>query len=171
MAGHVVIEEWRGKRVKTLEDLLRPRLRAVCVGINPAPPSVEAGHYYQGRAGQQFFGRLRSVGAIPAVSEGFEDDAAFASGIGFTDIVNADAVRDPLGADGAHQLGGSTDLLRLAGAIRAAPYAGLAFAIEDLRGGALLPVVRHGRANEALDLGFEAQATEAENAPGVRRQL
>ena len=39
-----------GERVATLEDLLRPRLRAVCVGINPSPVSVEAGHYYRTRA-------------------------------------------------------------------------------------------------------------------------
>ena len=52
--SHRVIEEWRGVEVETLEDLLRPGLRAVCVGINPAPVSVAAGHYYQGRLGQAF---------------------------------------------------------------------------------------------------------------------
>jgi hypothetical protein len=31
-----------GEQVETLEDLLRPGLRAVCVGINPAPTSVAA---------------------------------------------------------------------------------------------------------------------------------
>ena len=76
-----------GERVTTLEDLLRPELRAVCVGINPAPPSVEAGHYYQGRLGQAFFARLREAGILPARFDGYEDDAAFAAGIGFTDIV------------------------------------------------------------------------------------
>lgn len=55
--SHRVIEEWRGVQVKTLEDLLRPGLRAVCVGINPAPDSVAAGHYYQGKLGQAFFQR------------------------------------------------------------------------------------------------------------------
>ena len=76
-----------GERVTTLEDLLRPGLRAVCVGINPAPPSVEAGHYYQGRLGRGFFSRLRQVGVLSSNLDGFEDDAAFAAGIGFTDIV------------------------------------------------------------------------------------
>jgi TDG/mug DNA glycosylase family protein len=76
-----------GDRVETLEDLLRPGLRAVCVGINPSPVSVEAGHYYQGTLGQRFFGRLRYVGLLDDRHDGFEDDAAFASGIGFTDIV------------------------------------------------------------------------------------
>jgi TDG/mug DNA glycosylase family protein len=76
-----------GERVTTLEDLLRPALRAVCVGINPAPPSVEAGHYYQGRLGQAFFARLREAGLMPVSIDGYEDDAAFAAGVGFTDIV------------------------------------------------------------------------------------
>lgn len=43
---HRVVGDWMDKRVETLEDLLRPGLRAVCVGINPAPVSVAAGHYF-----------------------------------------------------------------------------------------------------------------------------
>jgi TDG/mug DNA glycosylase family protein len=84
--SHRVIEEWRGAEVETLEDLLRPGLRAVVVGINPAPVSVAAGHYYQGRLGQAFFGRLRRAGLLGS-GPGWEDDAAFTAGIGFTDIV------------------------------------------------------------------------------------
>jgi G:T/U-mismatch repair DNA glycosylase len=44
--SHRAIEEWMGQQVETLEDLLRPGLRAVCIGINLAPTSVGAGHYY-----------------------------------------------------------------------------------------------------------------------------
>lgn len=76
-----------GQEVQTLEDLLRPGLRAVCVGINPAPVSVAAGHYYQGRTGQRFFGRLRDAGVLKRQASGYEDDAAFAAGVGFTDII------------------------------------------------------------------------------------
>lgn len=76
-----------GERVETLEDLLQPGLRAVCVGINPSPVSVEAGHYYQGTLGQRFYGRLRYAGLLGDGPERFEDDAAFASAVGFTDIV------------------------------------------------------------------------------------
>ena len=76
-----------GDRVETLEDLLRPGLRAVCVGINPSPVSVQAGHYYQGILGQRFLARLRYVGLVDGGWRGFEDDAAFAAGVGFTDIV------------------------------------------------------------------------------------
>jgi TDG/mug DNA glycosylase family protein len=76
-----------GVEVETLEDLLSDGLRAVCAGINPSPVSVAAGHYYQGRAGQRFFARLRDAGVIPRAGDGYEDDAAFGAGIGFTDIV------------------------------------------------------------------------------------
>ena len=75
-----------GESVETLADLLRPGLRAVCVGINPAPSSVAAGHYYQGSLGQGFFRRLRLAGILSPRS-GWEDDLAFENGVGFTDIV------------------------------------------------------------------------------------
>lgn len=84
--SHRVVETWRDAEIETLEDLLRPGLRAVCVGINPAPVSVAAGHYYQGRLGQAFFGRLRRAGLLPT-DGGWDDDRAFAGGIGFTDLV------------------------------------------------------------------------------------
>jgi double-stranded uracil-DNA glycosylase len=85
--NHRVEVEWMGERVVTLEDLLRPGLRVVCVGINPSVVSVERGHYYQGRAGQRFLARLRAAGVIGDAERGSEDDAAFTSGVGFTDIV------------------------------------------------------------------------------------
>ena len=84
--SHRLIEEWMGEQVETLADLLRPSLRAICVGINPAPASVAAGHYYQGPLGQGFYSRLRRAGVLPS-GAGWEDDLAFANGIGFTDII------------------------------------------------------------------------------------
>lgn len=75
-----------GEQVVTLADLLRPGLQAVVVGINPTPVSVAAGHYYQGTSGQRFFKRLTRAGLLPP-GDGFEDDRAFAAGIGFTDVV------------------------------------------------------------------------------------
>ena len=87
-----------GEPVETLEDLLRPGLYAVCVGINASTVSVTKGHYYQGRLGQQFYERLRYVGLLPRDADGWEDDALFERGVGFTDIVKratarADALR------------------------------------------------------------------------------
>ena len=46
--------EIQGKQIFTLKELLRPGLRAVFVGINPALISVDCGHYYQGRLGKRF---------------------------------------------------------------------------------------------------------------------
>jgi len=87
IGSHRVVEDWMGEEVETLADLLGPNLRAVCVGINPAPISVERGHYYQGTLGQRLWDRLRHVGLIPSSFQGWEDDAAFECGVGFTDIV------------------------------------------------------------------------------------
>jgi TDG/mug DNA glycosylase family protein len=85
--GHRVTMEWMGEKIVTLEDLLLPALRVLCIGINPALTSVERGHYYQGRSGQSFLGRLRAVGLLPAYDGRWEDDVAFELGIGQTDIV------------------------------------------------------------------------------------
>ena len=85
-AGHRLVEEWMGEEVETLEDLLKPGLSGVVVGINPSPVSVAAGHYYQGRVGQTFFRRLAEAGVLPQ-GDGFEDDRAFAAGLGLTDVV------------------------------------------------------------------------------------
>jgi TDG/mug DNA glycosylase family protein len=92
VGDHRTVEAWMGSEVQTLADLLSPGLRAVCVGINPSPVSVAAGHYYQGRIGQRFFSRLTQAGILPR-GDGFEDDRAFAAGIGFTDIVKRPTAR------------------------------------------------------------------------------
>jgi TDG/mug DNA glycosylase family protein len=85
--GHRVTMEWMGEKIVTLEDLLRPALRVLCIGINPALTSVERGHYYQGRSGQSFLARLRAVGLLPAFDGRWEDDVAFELAIGQTDVV------------------------------------------------------------------------------------
>ena len=85
--GHRLTETWMGRDTLTLADLLRPGLQAVVVGINPSPVSVAAGHYYQGQLGQRFFQRLDEVGVIHLSAAAFEDDAAYAAGVGFTDVV------------------------------------------------------------------------------------
>ncbi len=87
MADHRRTETWLGEKVETLEDLLRPNLRAVIVGINPSCVSVEAGHYYQGRLGQLLFRRLKTVGLFDGARRGEEDDVLLSLGVGFTDIV------------------------------------------------------------------------------------
>lgn len=76
-----------GEPIRTLRDLLRPGLRAVFVGINPAPTSVSAGHYYQGKLGKRFWSRLESASITTDLPPGREDDAAFEQGLGFTDLM------------------------------------------------------------------------------------
>jgi TDG/mug DNA glycosylase family protein len=91
--SHRVVEHWMGEPVETLEDMLRVDLYAVCVGINPSTVSVDRGHYYQGRLGQQFYERLRRVGLLLREAEGWEDDALFELGVGFTDIIKRPSAR------------------------------------------------------------------------------
>lgn len=77
-----------GQKVRTLKELLRGGLKAVFVGINPAPLSVERGHYYQGRLGQRFWNRLREYGIAPVLPDGTEDDVAFDDyDYGFSDLI------------------------------------------------------------------------------------
>ncbi len=90
---HRVVEDWMGSEVETLSDLLRPGLLAVCIGINPAPRSVRAGHYYQGTLGQKIFARLQQARVVPDGRGGWQDDEAFAAGVGFTDIVKRPTAR------------------------------------------------------------------------------
>lgn len=85
--SHRIVQDWMGSRVETLADLIPTDPKMLCVGINPAPISVAAGHYYQGQLGQRFFARLRKAGILPSAGPGYEDDIAYEMGIGFTDVV------------------------------------------------------------------------------------
>ncbi len=93
MTDHRRTETWLGERIETLEDLLRPNLRAVVIGINPSSVSVAAGHYYQGRLGQLLFRRLKAAGLFEGAPRGEEDDVLLARGVGFTDIVKRPSAR------------------------------------------------------------------------------
>lgn len=75
-----------GRQIKTLNELLRPRLRAVFVGFNPSPNSVDVGHYYQGRQGTWFWNLLQQYGIITNLPVERQDVAAFKQGIGFADL-------------------------------------------------------------------------------------
>ncbi len=57
------------------------------IGINPAPASVQAGHYYQGRIGKRLWRRLTRLGLLTNPIPGAEDDAFVRDGHGLTDIV------------------------------------------------------------------------------------
>lgn len=93
MIGYQAREDWMGVEVLTLADVFPPEPRAVIVGLNPAPASVVAGHYYQGRVGQRQLRKLADAGlfALPDGEPHFEA-AALRSGVGFTDIVKRASV-------------------------------------------------------------------------------
>ncbi|MGP9728910.1 uracil-DNA glycosylase family protein [Glutamicibacter sp. 287] len=67
--------------------------KIVIAGLNPAPPSVTAGHYYQGRNGKQMLKRVASAMFKSEFLHGEHlDDALVAQGIGFTDLVKSPTV-------------------------------------------------------------------------------
>lgn len=67
LTGH---QQWLGDGM-TLADLWpEGSIVAAVVGLNPAPKSVEAGHYYQGQEGRRQLLRMAQVGM-------FDPDAAF----------------------------------------------------------------------------------------------
>jgi double-stranded uracil-DNA glycosylase len=72
---------------KTLPDLPCRPGGVLLVGINPAPVSVRAGHYYQGALGQRIWGRLERAKLLDRSAADWEDDAFVAAGNGLTDLV------------------------------------------------------------------------------------
>ncbi|SDR62527.1 uracil-DNA glycosylase family protein [Paraburkholderia tuberum] len=77
-----------GREIRTLRDILpeRPGLKVLFVAKTPAPKSVAAGHYFQGRQGRMFWNLLKEHGLFKATTP-FEDDSLLDHGFGITDIV------------------------------------------------------------------------------------
>lgn len=77
----------------SLPHYLRPGLRLVFIGYNPAIYSAEAGHYYA-RGGNAFWKQLSESG-LAGRDVGPEDDALLMdeAGIGFTDLCCRPTVR------------------------------------------------------------------------------
>lgn len=93
----------------TLPHYLRPGLRLVFIGYNPAIYSAEAGHYYA-RPGNTFWRQLSASG-LAGRDVGPADDALLMdeAGIGFTDLccrptVRASELTAPEIAEGARRL-------------------------------------------------------------------
>ena len=87
MSNYRVTEDWMGSPCETLADVWPEEPRAMVVGLNPAPKSVEAGHYYQGAAGQRQMRRLVDAGIVARFAGSYIEEVALVAGIGFTDIV------------------------------------------------------------------------------------
>jgi TDG/mug DNA glycosylase family protein len=88
LIGYQSREEWLGIEYLTLADVWPPAPRAAIVGLNPAPPSVAIGHYYQGHVGQRQMRRLAAAGLFDLpVGTRHVERAALAAGVGLTDLV------------------------------------------------------------------------------------
>jgi TDG/mug DNA glycosylase family protein len=84
-----------GVETPTLADLPPLRDRLLFVGLNPSPVSVTAGHYHQGRLGQNFWRRLIRTGILPPATDlAAADDALVAAGHGITDLLKVPTPRD-----------------------------------------------------------------------------
>jgi TDG/mug DNA glycosylase family protein len=84
-----------GRPVETLADLPPLRDRLLFVGLNPSPVSVQAGHYFQGRLGRAFWGRLMVAEILPADTPiETADDTLTALGHGLTDLYKIPSARD-----------------------------------------------------------------------------
>jgi double-stranded uracil-DNA glycosylase len=76
---------------ETLPDVPPRPGGVLLIGINPAPISVAAGHYYQGRLGRRLWRRLERVGLLHDPISGKEDEAFARAGHGLTDLVKRPA--------------------------------------------------------------------------------
>lgn len=85
--GNAEVATSDGEEIVTLKELLGDGRKAVFVGFNPSLRSVKCGHYYQGALGLRFWDRLRRFCVVTDMPRGAEDDAAYKSGFGFTDLV------------------------------------------------------------------------------------
>ena len=75
---------------QTLADILpvdpKP-LDILFIAKTPAPVSVEAGHYFQGKQGKMFWNKLQNHRILTVMAGTYEDENLLAHNYGITDIV------------------------------------------------------------------------------------
>jgi mismatch-specific thymine-DNA glycosylase len=78
-----------GHRVQTLADILPATgpMKMLIIAKTPAPVSVAAGHYFQGRQGQMFWNRLQDYGLLSVPPDTYPDEVLLDHGYGLTDVV------------------------------------------------------------------------------------
>jgi G:T/U-mismatch repair DNA glycosylase len=89
MGNHQINIQHLGKEVMTLDDILpeEPGLKLLFVAKVPAPDSVAAGHYFQGRQGKMFWNKLKDYGVLNVPRGEKEDDYLLSHNYGMIDIV------------------------------------------------------------------------------------
>jgi hypothetical protein len=89
LTGHQIVIRVQGKRHTTLADILPGRgpMTMLIVAKTPAPVSVDAGHYFQGKQGQMFWSSLQRYGLLNVPYGMQADDLLLAHDYGLTDIV------------------------------------------------------------------------------------
>lgn len=89
MQGNQIEIAVDGRVVTTLRDILPDsgRLKMLIVAKTPAPLSVAAGHYFQGKQGQMFWSALVGRGLLNVPTGAYHDDHLLAHGYGITDVV------------------------------------------------------------------------------------
>jgi hypothetical protein len=93
-----LVVRWRRITAIDIRAVLRcvhggSQVDSLCTDRAAIEGEPSGGHYCQGRLGKLFFKRLREVGIATGSPPGTEDDACFAVGIGFTDIVKRPSAR------------------------------------------------------------------------------
>src|SRR5260221_13236088 len=91
MPGHCIDVKVGSLPVRTLADILPspPGLRMLIIGKAPAPLSVDACHYFQGRHGKALWNKLAEYKILNVPSEEEEDDHFLVNGYEITDIVKS----------------------------------------------------------------------------------
>jgi len=99
---------------------------------------VAAGHYFQGRLGRRLWNRLQTYGTTGVLPKGAEDEAAFAEGIGFADIVRRPTPTAGLLSVGEKREGAKELLQRLHSRAPGRPLIAFVYADAVRAAGALL---------------------------------
>lgn len=102
---HIIDIFWQNQEIKTLAPIWATNLDVLFIGLNPSPPSIEAGHYHQGKLGKRFWDRLRSIGLLDGAETGQEDEALLEKNLGITDIVPRSTARAEEVSEEEYQLG------------------------------------------------------------------
>ena len=109
----IVVE---GRKIRTLCDILpsEPGLQMLFVAKTPAPKSVAAGHYFQGRQGRMFWNKLIQYDVLRPTTR-FEDDSLLSHGFGITDIVKVphDFGREPSNEEYASGIVRTLELVKI----------------------------------------------------------